>query len=171
LKPRAKRRNNSDATIECAASHRSPAVPRSRQLSAQIAGLVQAELGLDATRAQDFAFHMTDWIDDLERLRKLYRSRFESAEAIVGTIFEFLAHVPAHLNAAHVILWNEPVPDPFGLGVVTAKVKTGPRGSKRRLAKTDSAQSMRTKSDNTSRDCSFGKGSSTKPGWKPRRKE
>jgi hypothetical protein len=66
-------------------------------------------------RRYDFAFHMTDWLNDLDTLVKVYRApehvdRKIAREFLVG----FLYHVIPHLNAAGRLLLDE-VSDPFTL--------------------------------------------------------
>lgn len=73
----------------------------------------------DAAACRDFVFHMTDWIDDLEQLAKVYASpgkqERKSAERIV---YQFLNHAVSHLMAAGVLIDGK-LSDPFG--VVKAK--------------------------------------------------
>lgn len=61
---------------------------------------------------QQFIFHMTDWIDDLQNLIELYdqpeQPKGKAAQAIAG----FLYHVIPHLNAAGRLLLDR-IPDPF----------------------------------------------------------
>jgi hypothetical protein len=61
----------------------------------------------------DFAFHMTDWRSDLERLHDLYQhpEKADPDEACTF-IIGFLYHVIPHLNAAGRLLLDE-VRDPF----------------------------------------------------------
>ena len=49
--------------------------------------------------AHDIAFHMTDWLSDIENLQKVY-SNIEnlSSDEITSFIYKFLAHVPNHLT-------------------------------------------------------------------------
>jgi len=56
---------------------------------------------LKARRRRNFAFHMTDWSDDLRRLADLYRrpeafDKEEAGQIVCG----FLYHVIPHLRAA-----------------------------------------------------------------------
>jgi hypothetical protein len=56
---------------------------------------------LRARHRHNFVFHMTDWIDDLDKLQDLYRrpeafSKDDAAVFIAG----FLYHVVPHLRAA-----------------------------------------------------------------------
>jgi hypothetical protein len=67
----------------------------------------------DAKAKQDFIFHMTDWLDDLQRLTAIYEhpntfGRSSAGRDIVG----FLYHVIPHLKAAGRLLLND-VPDAF----------------------------------------------------------
>jgi hypothetical protein len=61
----------------------------------------------------DFAFHMTDWSHDLERMADLLRQpdRVDLEEARTFVI-GFLYHVVPHLNAAGRLLLEE-IRDPF----------------------------------------------------------
>ena len=63
----------------------------------------------------DFAFHMTDWWGDLKWLYRLYEhpDAANRNEALTSMI-AFLIHVIPHLNAAHRLLLEEEVSDPFG---------------------------------------------------------
>jgi hypothetical protein len=62
----------------------------------------------------DFVFHMTDWVDDLEKIAELFKDPSKlDRKASRQFIFGFLAHVIPHLNAAGRLLIGE-VSDPFG---------------------------------------------------------
>ena len=62
---------------------------------------------------QDFVFHMTDWMQDLERLRKLFNNPEQfGVENASHVIVSCLIHVIPHLNAAGRLLLDE-VSDPF----------------------------------------------------------
>jgi hypothetical protein len=69
--------------------------------------------GLDATRAHDIAFHLTDWIGDAAFLvaLHLYPERFDKATIAKG-ISILLAHAPNHLAAA-AKLFGMPIQDIF----------------------------------------------------------
>jgi hypothetical protein len=67
----------------------------------------------NAEARRDFVFHMTDWLDDLDRLQAIYHhpeqwDREEAGRQIAG----FLYHVIPHLKAAGRLLLDE-VPDAF----------------------------------------------------------
>ena len=67
----------------------------------------------DARAREDFVFHMTDWLDDLDRLKAIYEhpEQFDRLEA-GREIFGFLIHVIPHLKAAGRLLLDE-ISDPF----------------------------------------------------------
>ena len=63
-------------------------------------------------KREEFVFHMTDWLDDLDDLIALFRSENATKEAAARQIVGFLYHVPPHLNAAGRLLLDG-IPDPF----------------------------------------------------------
>jgi len=73
---------------------------------------------LDEKVAYDIGFHMTDWLDNLQELRKLYL-RIDSAtnDEISDCLLRFLAHVPHHLNAAAKLSGMGPITDVFNVGI------------------------------------------------------
>jgi hypothetical protein len=68
-----------------------------------------------AQRKQQFIFHMTDWIDDLQNLLELYGHPEQPQGNPAQTIAGFLYHVIPHLNAAGRLLLDR-IPDPFKEG-------------------------------------------------------
>jgi hypothetical protein len=67
----------------------------------------------DSQARQDFIFHMTDWLDDLDRLKAIYDNPDKIDRAEAGReIFGFLIHVIPHLKAAGRLLLDE-ISDPF----------------------------------------------------------
>lgn len=78
-----------------------------------------SELGLGIYAVQEFAFHMTDWLSDVQKLVRLIRSpsRYSNAEA-TDIVMRFVGHAPNHLAAAHKILYDSPISDVFELGAV-----------------------------------------------------
>ena len=74
-------------------------------------------------KRDEFVFHMTDWLDDIEEFMALLRSENATKEDAVRQIVGFLYHVTPHLNAASRLLLDG-VPDPFGDGSPAA-VKDG----------------------------------------------
>lgn len=74
-----------------------------------------------ARRREDFAFHMTDWLADLEELETLRGSPAASNPADAATkIVGLLHHVVPHLTEAANLLLDG-VPDPFADKEITAK--------------------------------------------------
>lgn len=66
----------------------------------------------NANARQDFVFHMTDWLDDLDRLAAIYRHPERFSRKAAGDIAGILYHVIPHLKAAGRLLLDE-IPDAF----------------------------------------------------------
>ena len=68
--------------------------------------------------ADDIGFHMTDWLSDIKHLLEIY-SNIEKLDddQITGFVYQFLAHVPNHLNAAHKLSGLGLVQDVFEVGI------------------------------------------------------
>ncbi len=66
-------------------------------------------------RKQQFIFHMTDWIDDLQKLIELYSQSEQQQVNAAQTLAGFLYHVIPHLKAAGRLLLDR-IPDPFDEG-------------------------------------------------------
>jgi hypothetical protein len=68
--------------------------------------------------ADHLVFHLTDWIQDLEDIYRIY-SNIEniSDDEIAIKIYAFLAHVPNHLVAAKKISGIGPTEDIFKVGI------------------------------------------------------
>lgn len=59
-------------------------------------------------QARDFAFHMTDWIQDLQDLVVKYRQINETDnEKLFDTLLSFLLHVPGHVVEAAKLITGE----------------------------------------------------------------
>src|SRR5881409_688930 len=59
------------------------------------------QMGLSESAAADVAFHMTDWLDDLEAYQRLCSEPGSLSDADVSQLLtQFLVHVPNHLAAA-----------------------------------------------------------------------
>ncbi|MBX3290810.1 MAG: hypothetical protein KF855_15955 [Acidobacteria bacterium] len=64
--------------------------------------------------AYDISFHMTDWLEDIEELQRVYSNIDKlSNDEITSFIYKFVAHVPNHLNAAMKLTGLGPVTDVF----------------------------------------------------------
>jgi hypothetical protein len=61
---------------------------------------------------RQFVFHMTDWLDSLESLVKLYEEGALRKDKAAQTVAGFLYHVIPHLNAAGRLLLDR-IPEPF----------------------------------------------------------
>ncbi len=74
--------------------------------------------GLGKEKSQEIAFHLTDWISDLEEMYKTY-SEIEkiSNEEIELFIYKFLAHVTNHLVAAKKLSGIGSTEDIFNVGI------------------------------------------------------
>lgn len=76
------------------------------------------EDGKEEKRADDIGFHMTDWLDDLERLHELFNEIDKrNNDEIAKLIYQFLAHAPNHLVAAYKLVGYGPIEDIFNLGI------------------------------------------------------
>jgi hypothetical protein len=75
----------------------------------------------NAEAKRQFVFHMTDWVDNLERLVKLYEEGAVRKDKAAQTVAGFLYHVIPHLNAAGRLLLDC-IPDPFTEGQQESKL-------------------------------------------------
>ena len=74
----------------------------------------------DAETRHDIAFHLTDWLPDLEEWYQYCQSPESlSASDTVEMLVRFLIHVPNHVAAASKLLNDIPVTDVFGVGATT----------------------------------------------------
>lgn len=74
----------------------------------------------NAEAKRQFVFHMTDWVDNLERLVKLYEEGALRKDQAAQTVAGFLYHVIPHLNAAGRLLLDR-IPEPFTEGQQESK--------------------------------------------------
>ncbi len=57
---------------------------------------------------EEFVFHMTDWLNDLDRLWEVYKNPASVSKEVAGdAVFGFLIHVLPHLMAAGRLLLDE----------------------------------------------------------------
>ena len=78
------------------------------------------EMELSDNAACDIAFHMTDWLEDCEKLKGFYEDpasyiRDQASDILMG----FLLHVPNHVAAALKLISGLPVTDVFAVGAVS----------------------------------------------------
>lgn len=76
--------------------------------------------------ADDVAFHMTDWLDDLGRFAQFCTEpdKWKDQE-VEEMLLSFLIHVPNHVAAASKLLTGFPVTDVFGVGAVEDEANNG----------------------------------------------
>ena len=91
----------------------------------RIKSVAESEAGLTSDVADEVAFHLTDWLDDLAALNKLY----EDPEALPAKdldrlLLGFLTHVPNHLAAAAKLYADIPVTDVFNVGAIDASASS-----------------------------------------------
>ena len=68
--------------------------------------------------AEEIAFHLTDWLADLKELQDIY-ANIENVTNDELTVFfyQFLSHVPNHLNAAKKLSGIGKIEDIFQAGI------------------------------------------------------
>jgi hypothetical protein len=70
--------------------------------------------------ADDVAFHMTDWLKDLDAFSRFCADPSKMPDAEVGKLLtDFLVHVPNHVAAAGRLYTGIPVTDTFGVSATT----------------------------------------------------
>ena len=73
--------------------------------------------------ARDIAFHLTDWLSDIEDLIKTYSNIDNlSNDEITSFVYKFLAHVPNHLNAATKLSGIGKIKDVFEVGIFEEEI-------------------------------------------------
>ncbi len=69
---------------------------------------------------RDIAFHMTDWLSDLERWYDYCQApEALTADQTAELLTDFLVHVPNHLAAASKLMTGIPVTDMFDVGSIS----------------------------------------------------
>ncbi len=83
-------------------------------IRARIETALANECGSDA---RDVAFHMTDWLPELEGLLRVYDNPANANdEEVASALMAFLLHAPSHVAAASRLYAGAPVTDPFDVG-------------------------------------------------------
>ena len=79
-------------------------------LRAKLQAALQVAGELDAECSAEIAFHMTDWLAELDVLSRL-RTDPDSfdAEATYQAVLRFLLHAPEHIARAAELLTGEPI--------------------------------------------------------------
>ncbi|CAG7857407.1 hypothetical protein MCAMS1_02214 [biofilm metagenome] len=82
----------------------------------RIQEVVFTENDLSKDIANDIAFHLTDWLDELEKYVEFCSNPGKlTNEEIDKLLIAFLIHVPNHLAAASKLYLDIPVSDIFGI--------------------------------------------------------
>lgn len=85
----------------------------------RIRSALRKETELSEMVANDIAFHMADWLDDLARYVDFCSEPDKwKDEGIDEMLLAFLVHVPNHVAAASKLLTGIPVTDVFGVGAI-----------------------------------------------------
>ena len=70
--------------------------------------------------ANDVAFHMTDWLDNLESYFEFCADPGRMSDREINELLiSFLVHVPNHVAAAGKLYTDVPVTDIFGVGATS----------------------------------------------------
>jgi hypothetical protein len=70
--------------------------------------------------ADEVAFHMSDWLDDLEAYCRFCAEPGKMSDVEVSRVLtDFLLHVPNHVAAASKLYAGVPVTDIFGVGATS----------------------------------------------------
>ena len=86
----------------------------------RIQRVAQRELALTESVSRDIAFHLTDWLDDLDAyFRFCSNPHALTDEQVSELVMQFLLHVPNHLAAAAKLYTGGGVTDVFGVGATT----------------------------------------------------
>jgi hypothetical protein len=89
-------------------------------IRARIREVARREAELPEAAANDVAFHMTDWLDDLDAYHRFCADPSALSDAEVSRLLiQFLVHVPNHLAAASKLYTGTPVTDVFGVGATS----------------------------------------------------
>ncbi len=93
-------------------------------IQARIREVALREAELTETVAYDVAFHMTDWLDDLEAYHRFCSNPTAlSDDEVNRLLIQFLIHVPNHLAAAGKLYIDIPVTDIFGVRATSDEPK------------------------------------------------
>ncbi len=89
-------------------------------IKARIQRVAQGELALAESVSGDVAFHLTDWLDDLDAYLRFCSNPYVlTDEQVSKLLMNFLLHVPNHLAAAAKLYTGGGVTDIFGVGATT----------------------------------------------------
>ena len=89
-------------------------------IRARIREVARREAEITDSAADDVAFHMTDWLDDLDAYSRFCADPSKMSDAEVSQLLiSFLVHVPNHVAAASKLYTDVPVTDIFGVGATS----------------------------------------------------
>lgn len=92
----------------------------SAAIRARIAEVARREMKLPGTVADNVAFHMTDWLEDLDAYVRFCADPGKLSDAEVSQLLtNLLVHVPNHVAAAAKLYTGVPVTDIFGVGAIS----------------------------------------------------
>lgn len=91
---------------------------------ARIYEIAMREAELDESAAKDAAFHLTDWLADLQAFHRFCTDPYAVPDDQVDDLLRgFLIHVPNHVAAASKLYTGIPVTDIFGIGATSEDEK------------------------------------------------
>jgi hypothetical protein len=91
------------------------------KIRARIERVAISEADLSIAMARDVAFHLTDWLDDLNAFVMFcHDPDAHTPEQIDAMLLALLQHAPNHVAAAAKLYADFPVSDIFGVGAVAA---------------------------------------------------
>jgi hypothetical protein len=80
--------------------------------------LIKTFSDIGETNSKDLAFHLTDWLSDLEECFHTFSNiEQKSDKEIEEFVYRFLAHVPNHLVAAKKLSGMGNTEDVFNVGI------------------------------------------------------
>lgn len=91
---------------------------------ARIAEVARRDAELPDSVADDVAFHMTDWLDDLQAFSRFCADPSSLSDSEVSELLtDFLVHVPNHVAAAGKLYTGVPVTDIFQIVATSEETK------------------------------------------------
>jgi hypothetical protein len=84
----------------------------------------RTDMNLSETVARDMAFHMTDWLSDLEAFHRFCQTPDGlSSDELSDLLMDFLVHVPNHVAAAGKLYTGFAVADILKIGSTALEEK------------------------------------------------
>lgn len=92
------------------------------KIRARLEAVAVAQADLSVKDARDVAFHLTDWLEDLDAFSNFLQHPDGLPPGEINSmLIKFLVHVPNHLAAAAKLYADAPVSDIFGVGSVSGE--------------------------------------------------